>query len=230
MAEGKMDDFFDSWKTLAKSEEDNESDTLRKTFPEHLKNDRDRVLEIIDEMMASIYIRAREESAKYFEQYKEFLGTEFETKLRPVIRWREGRPVELFWVSKIVTEKVATQKDIQTYGKKGKSENGVLNRIVIRNNQAIRVREIFKFISRGRSLFYPKKIFDKEPGWVQLEGGRLEDCFRNFRQQMEYLKTIRSTVNKLQGLDTKFFAESVYANEFAQAETTEEKNQEENEE
>lgn len=167
--------------------------------------DKVEVLKMIDRMMCSIYIRATRECEKYFLQYKKSLGTDFETRLRPLVRWRSGRPVEMSWVTKIISERIATSTDLRNYSKKGTAENGVLTRIVYKNNQAIRVREIFKFIPRGKALAYPARMFDKQPNWASIEGHRLESVFHLLRQETVILRELKQKIASLNTLDTKFF-------------------------
>lgn len=168
--------------------------------------DKVAVLADADQLMRSICVRALWESEAYFRQYREYLGTEFATRLRPKIRWRPGRPVELSWVSKIVTKKPATSADMRRYTRKGTASNGVLIRIAVENNQILKVKEIFKFIPRGKSLSYPASTFRNEPGWVQLEGRRLEEAFAVLRQEMALLKEIRLKLNSIHTLDMKLMS------------------------
>lgn len=170
-----------------------------------LVRDKIDALKMIDRAMCAIYVRANRECEKYFAKYKDCLGTDYETRLRPLIRWRPGRPVEMSWVTKIISERIATNADLKKYNRKGTPEDGVLTRIVIKNNQAIRVREIFKFIPRGKSLVYPSRMFDKQPNWVGIEGRRLESVFHVFRQEIVILRDLKAKIGTLHTLDTRFF-------------------------
>lgn len=158
-----------------------------------------------ENIMQSIYVRALKESASYFEQYRQFLGTEYSTRLRPKIRYRIDRPVELAWVSKVVLKTFATRDDLRKYGRKGVAKDGILTRISFENNQAYKIREIFKYLPRGKSHSYPLSIFRREPGWVQVEGKRLEGIFSILRQEMSLLKEIRLKAASLHALDKKLF-------------------------
>lgn len=167
--------------------------------------DKVRLLKVVDAFYESIYIRSIRESNKYYQNFREYLNTEFSTSLRPLVRWRLGRPVELIWVRKIVSERSATQKDILKYSRDRQADKGVIARIVYRNGQPVCVKEIYKYISRGKSDSYPMRLFNSEPGWVQIEGRRLEECFTNFRQQMGLIREIKSRVGSINTLDNKYF-------------------------
>ena len=163
------------------------------------------ILESLDSMMEVLYVRALKHAETYFQHYREYLGTDYETNLRPRIRWRKGRPVELAWVTKIITKAVASRDDVRRYTRRGSASDGTLTRIVWENNQALRVQETFKFIARGKGVGYPISIFRKEPGWVQIEGRNLEETFTRLRQEMNLIKEMRSRISSIHVIDVKCF-------------------------
>ena len=161
----------------------------------------------LDDFYQSIYIRAVRQSNQYFQNYREYLSTENATNLRPLVRWRKGRPVELSWIRKFVKESPATALEIAKYSRIRKSENGMPVRITKRSGQIICVREIYQYIARGKSASYPLRMFNKEPAWVQIEGRRLEARFAILRKEMAYIREIRSRINSIHTLDDQYFEE-----------------------
>ena len=199
------------WLSLLPNKETDDELHLDDTdFQGGLLRDHLDAMKAIDDEMCAIYLMAKKESEKYFQLYHQFLGTDFSTNMRPLVRWRLGRPVEMSWVTKVVTKKLATPADLRQFTTRGKAVNGVLNRIVYQNNQPYRVREVFKYIPRGKSLFYSAKIFAREAGWVQDEGVRLERCFYHLRKIMTIKMEYRRKLASLCTLERKFFEDSVF--------------------
>lgn len=162
----------------------------------------------VDPLYASIYIRAVKESNKYFSTLRDYIGTEYETNLRPLVRWRKGRPVEMLWARKIVKESPATAREIARFNYVRKSENGIIVRLARRQGQIVCVREIYQYIPRGKSCSYPIRMFAKEPSWVQIEGRRLEGQFLILRKQMILLREIKSRICSIHTLDNQYFEQS----------------------
>lgn len=194
------------WDTFISEHEPKDfGDLSTENLEEGLMHDKVNLLMDTERFYESIYIRAIRASNKYYKIFMENLKTEFKTDLRPLVRWKRGRAVELIWVRKVIVETPATAKQVIRYSKNRTSENGIIYRIAYRNNQPVLIKEIYKYISRGRTDFYPLRIFNQEPAWVQNEGRLLEACFTDLRREMNLLREVKLKIQSLHVLQNHYF-------------------------
>lgn len=194
-----------------KPNREGEFDLSNNAIEEAVMADKIALLRIIDGMILSIYKRAMRESAKYFSEYKKFLGTEFTTNLRPRIRYRpEGHTCDLSWVKVTVKVSPATAEDITKYGiGKFSSVRGQGKRIVKKHGQQVTQTIKYIYIKKSTDFSYRPGIFLHQPGWVQREGTHLEQCFTLLRQQLKELSDLRRRILvRMFLLDKKFFDNS----------------------
>lgn len=170
------------------------------------------MLNLCGEMMKSIYVRAVIGAIPFLSRSKEFLGTEFETNLRPVIRKPRAESsdtdhfaVEMVWARIKISQRPATAADKAALAGKRVLGKGQLKRIVTRNGQEVLLTSQYLTLKRGKSLSYPKAIFKNQPDWVRLEGEKLEELFTCLRKECAVLTAIRRGVSTMHFNDVKYF-------------------------
>ena len=168
------------------------------------------MLNLCSEIMKSIFVRAAIGAKPFLTRSKEFLGTEFETNLRPVIRKPRSESsdadhfsVEMAWAKIKVSHRPATAADKAAISAKRVFGTVQLKRIVTRNGQDILLTSQYLMIKRGKQISYPKAIFKNQPDWVRLEGEKLEDLFTCLRKECAVLTAIRRGVSTMQAKNDK---------------------------
>ncbi len=163
------------------------------------------ILSAADHLMRSVYIRARCACRRFEQKYSETRGTKEESSIKPFVRLRPGRPVELAWMRKTRSWRKASARSLRKYDNRGTAKSGTLYRLVRNDGQVFLVRETYSFISRDGKGKYPVRMFNDSPGWVQMLGPEVESHFVNFRAEMEMLRIIRSKVKTIHTVDMHEF-------------------------
>lgn len=172
---------------------------------EHLK-DKAQIMSALDKQMRLIYIAALIMSKPYMNKYKSAFGTEDETILRPQIRFRPGRAVEIAWVKRVTTWHTPTQEAKKAFREKRNSKDGRKFSIVNVKGQDKLIVSKFEFIKRETvGLKYPNSIFDNAPAWVSMMGGELEEQFATLRKETEVIRKIRLNLKSIDVTHEKIF-------------------------
>jgi len=168
-----------------------------------LHEKKSEIMASLNQLMRGIYLMALLLSRQYMEKYRESFGTDRETIIRPQIRYRTGRPVEISWVKRTISWHKPSAASRQAFKEKRDSNCGRRFAIIKSKGKEMLAVSKLDFIKRGTGLKYPNKIFDNEPMWVQMLGPALEEQFARLRKEMELIRKIRGNIQTIDTLHDK---------------------------